>query len=73
MFDKFPHWRRMRGDRDPDGPPACPFCGRDVERDATLLYCDDCEAVWHSEDEIERDREQPSDPLDWTDVFTEDR
>ena len=60
-------------DHDPETRAGieCPFCGHEVEHDGMLLFCDNCEVVWHSEDEIEQDRLEPA--PGWSDVFAEDR
>lgn len=54
-------------------PIDCPFCGHPVDYVDYIYYCDICEVVWHSLEEIDADREDPPDALEWADVFTEDR
>ncbi len=58
-------------------PIECPFCGHEIDRFDGIYSCDMCECTWYSLEEIEQDREGPPDPLDrpieWSDVFTEDR
>lgn len=46
------------GDDDDDDRLECPFCRGVVEYDGLLLFCDICEAAWHSVQEWATDHEE---------------
>jgi len=47
-------------DDDDDGiyvtDDECPFCGSELEHDGRVIFCDRCEVVWHSGDELAADQ-----------------
>ena len=60
MFNHFRTADELMSQQEPDDLPIqtdspCPFCGQLVEWNGDQLYCEPCQLVWFSYDELRAD------------------